>query len=326
VRNLNVIRFAFNCIGNILTNTNFKVLDENQEIFNNIYDFLKEISSPQKLEDPTISRVLVTAMRVLSCLYIDLKLYPTNMSEFLFSQLIRYLYLGTSFFPLPKANYSLQGDLSSDSGVITSSSEISDTDDSIESKKEDETCAKIRNNSAGCLSNICRQNPKMIPQYFSTLLPCKVLRKEVNKFIENSEKPLILDPEFLEKRKRKTTYLYEFRNDFNEPTLLHLLLFEENNKVKISICKAISAILDGYQGDKLLLTIDGNPFLIFFFVHSIGEKLEKTKIEPYKSISHQIYQIFKNLTLAVTISILLETEETTLNHLLRVIFFLFLAC
>jgi len=69
---------------------------------------------------------------------------------------------------------------------------------------------------------------------------------------------MVLDSEFLEKRKRKTTYLIEFRNDFNEPTLLHLLLFEENSKVKISVCKVIAAILDGYQGDKLLLTIDGS--------------------------------------------------------------------
>ena len=130
-RNLNVIRFAFNCVGNILTNTTFKVLDENQEIFYNIFDFIKEINSPQKLQDPNNTRVLVAAMRVLGCLYIDLKLYTSNITEFLLSQLMRYVYLGTSFFPLPKTNFSLQGEISSDS-IITSSSEISDADDSIE--------------------------------------------------------------------------------------------------------------------------------------------------------------------------------------------------
>jgi hypothetical protein len=63
--------------------------------------------------------------------------------------------------------------------------------------------------------------------------------------------------EFPEKRNKRAYHLLEFRNDFNEPTLLNLLLFEENSKVKLSVCKTISAILDGYYGDKLLLTIDG---------------------------------------------------------------------
>jgi hypothetical protein len=48
-----------------------------------------------------------------------------------------------------------------------------------------------------------------------------------------------------------------------------------------------------------------------------GEKLEKAKIEPYRSISHQIYQTFKNLTTVIVIAILLETDENFVGHLLR---------
>jgi len=84
------------------------------------------------------------------------------------------------------------------------------------------------------------------------------LRKDVSKFIDTFEKPLVLwNLDFPEKRNKRVTHIFDFRNDFNEPTLLNLLLFESNTKVKLSVCKTLAAILDGYQGDKLLLTIDG---------------------------------------------------------------------
>jgi len=304
-RNTNIIRLAYNCIGNIISNSNHKILDTNQEIFYNIYELIKDINTPQKLEDENNVKTLAAALRVLSLLYIDLKTMPPNVGDFLISQLIRYIYLGTSFFALPSSASFGQGDTSSDSAFGTSSSEISDTDESVQRKKEDETCAKIRNYSAVCLANIFRHNNKIISQYFSTLLPCKVLRKDVSKFIETFEKPLVLwNLDLPEKRNKRVTHIFDFRNDFNEPTLLNLLLFEANSKVKLSVCKTLAAILDGYQGDKLLLTID-------------GAKLEKTKIDPYKSISHQIYQNFKNLSFAVCIAIMLETDETVLNHLIR---------
>lgn len=108
-----------------------------------------------------------------------------------------------------------------------------------------------------------------------------------------------------EKKKQKMMVLLEIKNEFNQPSLLYMLLFEESSKVRLSICKTISAILDGYHNDKLLLTID-------------GEKLEKTKIDPFKSISHQIYQIFKNLSIGVLIALLIESDEIFANHVLRV--------
>ena len=109
----------------------------------------------------------------------------------------------------------------------------------------------------------------------------------------------------VDKKRAKNMQLMEFKNDFNEPNLLYLLLFEESSKIRLSVCKAIAAILDGYHNDKLLLTID-------------GEKLEKSKIDPYKSISHQLYQVFKNLSLTIVVGILVEYDEGFLNHLLRV--------
>jgi len=81
-------------------------------------------------------------------------------------------------------------------------------------------------------------------------------------------------------------------------------LFEDSSKIRVSVCKALSAILDGYHNERILLTID-------------GERLEKQKIDPYKSISHQIYQIFKNITLSITVGLFLEHDEAFVNHLLR---------
>lgn len=131
-RNTNIIRLAYNCIGNIISNSNHKILDTNQEIFYNIYELIKDINTPQKLEDENNVKTLAAALRVLSLLYIDLKTIPSNIGDFLISQLIRYIYLGTSFFALPSSVSFGQGDTSSDSAFGTSSSEISDTDDSVQ--------------------------------------------------------------------------------------------------------------------------------------------------------------------------------------------------
>lgn len=100
--------------------------------------------------------------------------------------------------------------------------------------------------------------------------------------------------------------LLDIKQEFNDPNLLYLLLFEDSNKIRLSVCKAISALLDGYHNDKLLLTID-------------GEKLEKSKIDPYSSKSHEFYQFFKNLSLGILISLQVEIDESFVNHLLRVI-------
>ena len=128
-------------------------------------------------------------------------------------------------------------------------------------KKEDEVCLKIRTYSVACLSNIFKNNNKVIPQYFATFLPCKILRKDVVKFTQTFSEPLLISSlAYPERRNKRATLLIEFKSDFNEPTLLHLLMYEENTKLRISICKAISALLDGYSGDKLLLTIDGRLY------------------------------------------------------------------
>jgi hypothetical protein len=130
--NVNVIRLSYNCIGNILTNSNYKFIDENHEIFYHVSELLRDFNSLQKLEDQNNIKALAAALRVLGCLYLDLKVFPANVNDFLISQLLRYLYFGTSFFPLPNITFPSQSGTSSDSQMATSSSEISDMDDSVE--------------------------------------------------------------------------------------------------------------------------------------------------------------------------------------------------
>lgn len=175
-------------------------------------------------------------------------------------------------------------------------------------RKKEEVCSKIRNYCAACLSNIFRQNPKLISQYLSTLLSSKIMENEVPKFFENNKEPLLLSHlEYSQKLKKKETCLDLLKDEFNEASLSYLLLFEENNKVRLSVCKAISSILDGYHNEKLFMSLD-------------CEKIEKVKSDCCKSLQYQTYQIFKNLASSVVIAVLIEEDEAFFNHLLRVIY------
>ena len=116
------------------------------------------------------------------------------------------------------------------------------------------------------------------------------MSNEVTKLLEVTKEPLILvNMDYLQKHKKKEAGLDLIREDFSDATLLNLLLFEENNKVRLSICKAISAILDGYHSEK--------------------------------SGADSATQVFKNLSFGVTIAVLFEDDEAFFNHLLRVIIF-----
>lgn len=70
-----------------------------------------------------------------------------------------------------------------------------------------------------------------------------------------------------QKQKKRDEFLAKFNSELNEPSLLHLLIFEENNKVRLSVCKALASILD-YHNDKLFIIQDGKyshlaPFSYF---------------------------------------------------------------
>ena len=118
------------------------------------------------------------------------------------------------------------------------------------------------------------------------------MSNQVTKLLEATKEPLILvSMDYLQKHKKKEASLDQIREDFSDATLLNLLLFEENNKVRLSICKAISAILDGYHSEKSLSGVD------------------------------TVSQVFKNLSFGVTIAVLFEDDEAFFNHLLRVIIF-----
>ena len=123
---LNIVRLSLNCIGNLLTHSKHKIIDENQEIFANIYDILQSLSYDQKLNDHNHVRTLLALLRVLNCLHIDFKTVPQHICDFLVSQLNKYLYLGTYFFPLPNSCFHSQVDNSIETILSTSSSEISE--------------------------------------------------------------------------------------------------------------------------------------------------------------------------------------------------------
>lgn len=83
------------------------------------------------------------------------------------------------------------------------------------------------------------------------------MENEVPKFFENNKEPLLLSNLDLEQKlKKKETCLELLKDEFNEASLTYLLLLEENNKVRLSVCKAISSILDGYHNEKLFMSLD----------------------------------------------------------------------
>ena len=124
-------------------------------------------------------------------------------------------------------------------------------------RKKEEVYSKIRNYCAACLSNVLRQNNKLIPQYLTTLLPSRPLSKELDALLQSMTEPLLIASlDYSEKSKRKQAYWEEVKEDFNEASLVNLLLFEENSKVRLSVCKTIAAILDGYY-DKSLFIANG---------------------------------------------------------------------
>ena len=83
------------------------------------------------------------------------------------------------------------------------------------------------------------------------------MENEVPKFFENNKEPLLLSHlEQEQKLKKRETCLEQLKDEFNETSLSYLLLFEENNKVRLSVCKAISSILDGYHNEKLFMSLD----------------------------------------------------------------------
>ena len=91
----------------------------------------------------------------------------------------------------------------------------------------------------------------------TALLPIRSLSKELTNLLSSMNEPLLLARvDSSEKLKKRQLYWDDIKEDYNEATLLNLLLFEENSKVRLSVCKTIAAILDGYY-DKSLLSING---------------------------------------------------------------------
>lgn len=163
-------------------------------------------------------------------------------------------------------------------------------------RKKDEICSKIRNYCAACLSNVFRQNNKLISQNLASLFPGKAFSNTIEEVLETVKEPLVMTTmDMSAKQKIKNSYLNKIKEEFTESSLVYMLLFEENNKVRLSVCKAISAVLDGCHNEKALLDLDN----------------ETNK-------NQNIYNMFKNLASCVIISVLVEDDETFFNHLLRV--------
>jgi len=117
---------------------------------------------------------------------------------------------------------------------------------------------------------------------------------------------LLSNSDTFQKTKLRESYWENIKEEFNEASLLYLILFEENYKVRLSVSKAIASILDGLQNEKITLHMD--------------EKSKESKIEAGKENSHQFCQIFRNLASVVLVTLLVEEDESFFNHLLRVTF------
>ena len=156
---------------------------------------------------------------------------------------------------------------------------------------------------------IFKNYSKILQNHWNKVLPFNIFNKEFIKYIQkNQELQIILasnSTDSIHLSKIKDKILLENKINFSIPSLLYLLIFDDNTKIKSSICKTIITILDGVQADKLLITMD-------------GEKLEKIKLDPYKSLSHQLYQIIKNLNLTILFALYLESNQSVFNQLLRV--------
>jgi len=231
---------------------------------------------------------------------------PVQDLDFLINQLIKYIYIGTSSFPIPPlttTNFDYKSaikapDFTTD--LSNSSSDLSETTDVEESKREAEICAKIRNYCATCLSNLIKQDCNMTNQRLTRLLPCKTFSSELQNLLVDLKEPyLCIGNYLLEGVKSREECLGILRKDLHESDLLSLLIFEENNKARLSFCKVISVILEVYQNNKTLLAL--NP----------DQKLPENQ--------QQIYLSFHNLISIVTLAIFIEDDPSFVCHLLKLL-------
>lgn len=65
-------------------------------------------------------------------------------------------------------------------------------------------------------------------------------------------------------------------------------------------------IIDGIKVENMLMNID-------------GEKLDRSKLDPYKSVMHQAYQCLKNLNMNLIVALMTESDQFVYNQILKVI-------
>jgi len=100
LKNNNILRLALNCIGNILTHSNHKIAEINTELIQNVITILKDMQAVSKLEDSNNVKLLASLFRLMNALHLDTKVLDANAVDYLIKELMKYMYLGTSFFPI----------------------------------------------------------------------------------------------------------------------------------------------------------------------------------------------------------------------------------
>lgn len=166
-----------------------------------------------------------------------------------------------------------------------------------------ENIVKIRSYSSSGIQSILRQFPKILNSTWTKLLPFNLYTKEFINFISTNNFLTITSP--TEGQKFKNNFAVTFKMLYSQPSLAWLLLFDESPKVRASVCKIIITIIDGIKVDNLLINID-------------GEKLDRSKLDPYKSIMHQVYQCLKNLNMNLLAALMVESDQFVLNQILKV--------
>lgn len=172
--------------------------------------------------------------------------------------------------------------------LMSSASELSDLEGgSSNDSRKDDLQIRIRNHSCLCLHTIVKTFPKQVFPIWSSLL----------KVPTNKASADMLD--YIEAKGIRPPTI-----NFAEPSLLYMLIFEKNPKVKVNLVNAISAILFNLPIKQWLM----------------GLKIEvKPKSEGHQPISQQLYASLRFIYIALLYVVILEKDQGLISHILKIL-------
>lgn len=174
------------------------------------------------------------------------------------------------------------------SEIMSSASELSDLEGSSKNdSRKDDLEIRIRNHSCLCLHTIIKTFPKQVFPIWNTLL----------RVPNNKASADMLD--YIEAKGIRPPNI-----NFAEPSLLYLLIFEKNAKVKVHLVNAISAILFNLPIKQWLM----------------GLKIEvKQKSEGHQPLSQQLYISLRFIYIALLYVVILEKDVPLISHILKIL-------